>query len=141
MSDAAGTPDAAFSMRYNGNISGPASFNMNVAGGTFSYNGTYSGLTATVQAGATLKGNATCQLFANGPHAGEGAAFHPDRRSLDGWPPAIPGFERVFRPCFRAWQLHDNTDGRGASAFQFLPRMGNSVGSVFGQRKRRSRFL
>ncbi|WP_034609246.1 autotransporter outer membrane beta-barrel domain-containing protein [Desulfovibrio aminophilus] len=73
VSDTAGTPDSAFNMRYDGDITGPASFKMNVAGGTFSYNGTYSGLAATVQAGATLKGNATYQLYADGTPAGQAA--------------------------------------------------------------------
>lgn len=73
VSDAAGTPDTAFTMRYDGNMYGPASFNLNVAGGTFSYNGTYSGLTAAVQAGATLKGNATYQLYADCTDAGQAA--------------------------------------------------------------------
>jgi len=73
VSDTAGTPDSAFNMRYNGNISGPASFSMNVAGGTFSYNGTYSGLSLAVQAGATLKGNATYRLYADSTPAGQAA--------------------------------------------------------------------
>ncbi|HWR02645.1 MAG TPA: hypothetical protein VN419_01400, partial [Humidesulfovibrio sp.] len=73
VSDTAGTPDSAFNMRYNGNITGPASFALNVAGGTFSYNGTYSGLSMAVQAGATLKGNATYQLYADSTPAGQAA--------------------------------------------------------------------
>lgn len=74
VSDTAGTPDAAFSMRYDGDITGPASITLKVAGGTFDYNGTYKGLAASVQSGATLKGNANYLLYGDGTVASQAAA-------------------------------------------------------------------
>jgi hypothetical protein len=74
VSDTAGTPDAAFSLRYDGDITGPASIALKVAGGSFSYNGSYSGLSASVLSGATLKGSANYLLYGDGTAASQAAA-------------------------------------------------------------------
>lgn len=63
MADALGQamdqPDASFSMRYDGKISGPTGIAMRVAGGTLSYNGSADILSVVVEHGATLTGNGT----------------------------------------------------------------------------------
>lgn len=69
-----GAGDPEFNMRYDGAISGPASFNLHVAGGSLSLNGSFSGLEATVHPGATLRGSATYFLYGDGTPASQAAA-------------------------------------------------------------------
>ncbi|HMM38528.1 MAG TPA: autotransporter domain-containing protein [Desulfovibrio sp.] len=68
-----GAGDPGFNMRYDGTISGPASFNLHAAGGDLSLNGSFSGLETTVHPGATLRGSATYFLYGDGTAASQAA--------------------------------------------------------------------
>ncbi|SNS28135.1 Uncharacterized conserved protein, contains a C-terminal beta-barrel porin domain [Humidesulfovibrio mexicanus] len=72
--DAALTPDPAFSMRYDDDITGPAGISLNVKGGVFAFNGEFKGLDATVDAGATLKGSGSYLLYGDGTDPRQAAA-------------------------------------------------------------------